>query len=254
VNSPSILIVNDDGIFSDGILALWEAMSEIGDTTVVAPKSEHSGAGHAITISRPLQSEKISLSSGLSGYAVNGTPADSVKFAVSVIMKKKPDILVSGINPGSNVGQSILYSGTVSAAREGTFRGINSIAFSIDGDQNFNYDGAKKVSKTIVNSVLNNRLPKDILLNVTIPNITQELYKGYKITKQGSMRFTDKFEKFDNSRGSSFYWLTAKHEDPDRTNDSDRIAVKNGFISITPIHSVQTDFDFMSELNTWKIA
>ena len=107
MNSPSILIVNDDGIFSEGILALWEAMSEIGDTTVVAPKSEHSGAGHAITISRPLQSEKISLSSGLSGYAVNGTPADSVKFAVSVVMKKKPDILVSGINPGSNVGQSI---------------------------------------------------------------------------------------------------------------------------------------------------
>ena len=133
------------------------------------------------------------------------------------------------------------------------FRGINSIAFSIDGDQNFNYDGAKKVSKTIVNSVLNNRLPKDILLNVTIPNIPSELYKGYKITKQGSMRFTDKFEKFDNLRGSSFYWLTAKHEDSDTTNESDRIAVKNGFISITPIHSVQTDFDFMSELNAWKI-
>ena len=108
MSTPSILIVNDDSIFSDGIKALWEAMSEIGNTTVVAPKSEHSGSGHAITISRPLQSEKINLEYGLSGYAVNGTPADSVKFATSLLMEKKPDILVSGINPGSNVGQSIL--------------------------------------------------------------------------------------------------------------------------------------------------
>ena len=119
--SPSILIVNDDSIFSEGIKSLWEAMSEIGKTTVVAPKSEHSGAGHAITISRPLQSEKISFKCGMSGYAVDGTPADSVKFAMSVLMDEKPDIVVSGINPGSNVGQSILYSGTVSAAREGNF-------------------------------------------------------------------------------------------------------------------------------------
>ena len=139
MSSPSILIVNDDSIFSDGIKALWEAMSEIGNTTVVAPKSEHSGSGHAITISRPLQSEKINLEYGLSGYAVNGTPADSVKFATSLLMEKKPDILVSGINPGSNVGQSILYSGTVSAAREGTFRGISSIAISIDGESNIDY-------------------------------------------------------------------------------------------------------------------
>jgi len=253
VKSPSILIVNDDGIFSEGIKALWEAMSEIGKTTVVAPKSEHSGAGHAITISRPLQSENISLSCGLSGYAVNGTPADSVKFAMSVVMKTKPDILVSGINPGSNVGQSILYSGTVSAAREGTFRGINSIALSIDGDSQFNYQGAKEVSKTLVNTVLKNNLPNHILLNVNIPNIPLSSIKGYKITKQGSMSFTDKFEKFNNSRGSSYYWLTAEQEDPDKTNKSDRIAVKNGFVSITPINSVQTDFEFMDEINNWKI-
>ena len=253
MKSPSILIVNDDGIFSEGIKALWEAMSEIGKTTVVAPKSEHSGAGHAITISRPLQSENISLSCGLSGYAVNGTPADSVKFAMSVVMKTKPDILVSGINPGSNVGQSILYSGTVSAAREGTFRGIKSIALSIDGDSQFNYQGAKEVSKTLVNSVINNNLPNHILLNVNIPNIPLSSIKGYKITKQGSMSFTDKFEKFNNSRGSSYYWLTAEQEDPDKTNKSDRIAVKNGFVSITPINSVQTDFEFMDELNNWKI-
>ena len=251
--SPSILIVNDDSIFSDGIKALWEAMSEIGETTVVAPKSESSGVGQAITISRPLQSEEINLSCGLSGFAINGTPADSVKFAVSVVMDKKPDILVSGINPGSNVGQSIVYSGTVSAAREGSFRGINSIAVSLDGVSDFEFTGAKKASIDVVKSVLKYGLPKDTFLNVTVPSIPTKEFKGYRITKQGSMYFTDRFEKIDNVRGSTYYWLTADHNDPDTSIDYDRIAVKNGFISITPVHSVQTNYDFMEELNKWEI-
>ena len=253
MSSPSILIVNDDSIFSDGIKALWEAMSEIGNTTVVAPKSEHSGSGHAITISRPLQSEKINLEYGLSGYAVNGTPADSVKFATSLLMEKKPDLLVSGINPGSNVGQSILYSGTVSAAREGTFRGISSIAISIDGDSNIDYSSAKDISKNIAQSVLKNRLPKDTLLNVTIPNIPKEKMKGVKITKQGSMYFIDNFEKAGNSRGLESYWLTASQNDPDMSKDNDSVAVKEGFISITPLHSEQTNFSFIEELTKWSL-
>ena len=253
MSSPSILIVNDDSIFSDGIKALWEAMSEIGNTIVVAPKSEHSGSGHAITISRPLQCEKINLECGLSGHAVNGTPADSVKFATSLLMEKKPDILVSGINPGSNVGQSILYSGTVSAAREGTFRGISSIAISIDGDSNIDYSSAKDISKNIAQSVLKNRLPKDTLLNVTIPNIPKEKMKGVKITKQGSMYFIDNFEKVENSRGIENYWLTANQNDPDMSKDNDSVAVKEGFISVTPLHSEQTNFSFIEELTKWSL-
>ena len=254
MSSPSILIVNDDSIFSDGIKALWEAMSEIGETTVVAPKSEHSGSGHAITISRPLQSEKINLECGLSGHAVNGTPADSVKFATSLLMKKKPDIVVSGINPGSNVGQSILYSGTVSAAREGTFRGISSIAISLDGDSNIDYSSAKDISKNIVQSVLKNGLPNDTLLNVTIPNIPRKEMRGFKITKQGSMYFLDNFEKVENSRGLESYWLTANQNDPDMSKDNDSVAVKEGFISITPLHSEQTNFSFIEELTKWSLT
>ena len=254
MSSPSILIVNDDSIFSDGIKALWEAMSEIGNTTVVAPKSEHSGSGHAITISRPLQSEKINLECGLSGHAVNGTPADSVKFATSLLMEKKPDIVVSGINPGSNVGQSILYSGTVSAAREGTFRGISSIAISLDGDSNIDYSSAKDISKNIVQSVLKNGLPNDTLLNVTIPNIPRKEMRGFKITKQGSMYFLDRFEKVGNSRGLESYWLTANQNDPDMSKDNDSVAVKEGFISITPLHSEQTNFSFIEELTKWSLS
>ena len=251
--SPSILIVNDDSIFSEGIKSLWEAMSEIGNTTVVAPKSEHSGAGHAITISRPLQSEKISLECGMSGYAINGTPADSVKFAMSVLMDKKPDIVVSGINPGSNVGQSILYSGTVSAAREGNFRGVNSIAISLDSDKNTDFTSSKIISKKIVKTVINNELPSGTFLNVTVPNLSMEKIKGFKITRQGSMYFSDNFEKIRNTRGLEGYWLTADHHDPDPSKDSDSVAVKEGYVSITPLHSEQTNFNFIKKLSAWSL-
>ena len=252
--SPSILIVNDDSIFSDGIKSLWEAMSEIGNTTVVAPKSEHSGSGHGITIARPLQSEKINFECGMSGYAVNGTPADSVKFAISVLMDKKPDIVVSGINPGSNVGQSILYSGTVSAAREGTFRGVNSIAISVDADNKIDYTLSKIISKEIVKSVLKNSLPTDTFLNVTIPNLPKEQIKGIKITRQGSMYFSDNFERIKNSRGLEGYWLTADHHDPDSSKDCDSVAVREGYVSVTPLHSEQTNFNFIEDLSTWSLS
>ena len=253
MSTPTILIVNDDSIFSSVIKALWEAMSEIGNTTVVAPKSEHSGAGHAITISQPLDAEKIDLKCGLSGYGVNGTPADSVKFAVNILMDKKPDILVSGINSGSNVGQSILYSGTVSAAREGTFRGISSVAISLDGDSENDYTPSKIISQEVVKSVLKYGLPNDTLLNVNIPNLPKKEIRGFKITKQGSMYFSDIFKKIENNRSFEGYWLTAKHNDPDVSRDNDSIAVKEGYVSITPLHSEQTNFSFIQELSKWDL-
>tara|TARA_Y100001935_G_scaffold104498_1_gene86722 strand:+ start:1912 stop:2676 length:765 start_codon:yes stop_codon:yes gene_type:complete len=252
MTSPSILIVNDDSIFSEGIKALWEAMSEIGNTTVVAPKSDNSGAGHAITISKPLQFEKINLRCGLSGYAVDGTPADSVKFAMNIIMKKKPDILVSGINPGFNVGQSILYSGTVSAAREGSFRGVDSIAISLDSNGELDYSTSKTISKKIVQYVLKNRLPDGTFLNVNIPNLSEDRIKGFKITNQGSMYFSDSFDKINNSRDLKGFWLTAEHCDPNPSEISDSFVVKEGYVSITPLHSEQTNFKFIKELSSWS--
>ena len=146
-----------------------------------------------------------------------------------------------------------LYSGTVSAAREGTFRGISSIAISIDGDSNIDYSPAKDISKNIVQSVLKNGLPNDTLLNVTIPNIPKEEMRGIKITKQGSMYFIDNFEKVGNSRGLESYWLTANQYDPDMSKDNDSVAVKEGFISITPLHSEQTNFSFIEKLTKWSL-
>ncbi len=167
---PSILIANDDGIFADGIYALWEAMSDIGETTVVAPNTEKSAVGHAITISDPIRIEKVKRSGGFRGYAVNGTPADSVKIAVKAIMDKKPDIIISGINAGANIGQSLLYSGTISAATEGTFLGIPSIAISLDSIRGGDWSGAKIVAKKVVKAMMENDLPHGTLLNVNVPS------------------------------------------------------------------------------------
>ena len=136
MSRPTILISNDDGIYSDGIYALWESMSEIGETIVVAPNTEKSAVGHAITLSDPIRIEEVNRTGGFTGYAVNGTPADSVKIGVKAIMQSKPDIIISGINHGANVGQSLLYSGTISAATEGTFLRIPSVAISLDALRN----------------------------------------------------------------------------------------------------------------------
>ena len=169
MSKPSILISNDDGIFAPGIYALWQAMSEIGETIVVAPNTEKSAVGHAITISDPIRIEEVTRSNGFKGYAVNGTPADSVKIAVKSIMKEKPDIIISGINAGANVGQSLLYSGTISAASEGTLLGIPSIAISLDALRDMDFSTSKVVAKKIVNKVLEYGLPNETLLNVNIP-------------------------------------------------------------------------------------
>ena len=163
MSDPLSLISNDDGIYAPGIYALWEAMSEIGKTTIVAPNTEKSAVGHAITIYDPIRIEKVIRSNGFEGYAVNGTPADSVKIAVQAIMKKKPDLIISGINAGANVGQSLLYSGTISAASEGTLLGIPSIAISLDVLRDMNFSTSKVVAKKIASMVINNGLPKDTL-------------------------------------------------------------------------------------------
>jgi 5'-nucleotidase len=252
MNRPSILIANDDGIFAPGIHALWEAMSEIGDTTIVAPNTEKSAVGHAITISDPIRIEKVKRSGGFRGYAVNGTPADSVKIAVKAIMDKKPDIIISGINAGANVGQSLLYSGTISAATEGTFLGIPSIAISLDALRDCDFTASKVVAKNIVKSVLENGLPKDTLLNVNIPKDLKSGFKGYQITHQGSIYFKDHFEKREDPRGRTYYWMTGDIKDPDTDIQSDGVALREGYVSITPLQLQMTNLTFMHELNEWR--
>lgn len=252
MSKPSILISNDDGIYAPGIYALWEAMSEIGKTTVVAPNTEKSAVGHAITISDPIRIEEVKRSNGFKGYAVNGTPADSVKIAVKSIMKVKPDIIISGINAGANVGQSLLYSGTISAASEGTFLGIPSIAISLDALRDMDFSTSKVVAKKIVNKVLEHGMPNDTLLNVNIPKDVEGGIKGYQITHQGAIYFEDNFEKREDPRGRIYYWMTGDVKDTDIELESDGVAIKEGYVSITPLQLQMTNFDFIEKLNEWS--
>ena len=252
MSRPSILISNDDGIYADGIYALWEAMSEIGETTVVAPNAEKSAVGHAITLSDPIRIEEVIRFDGFKGYAVNGTPADSVKIAVKAIMNVKPDIIISGINAGANVGRSLLYSGTISAATEGTFLGIPSIAISLDALRNMDFSSSKVVAKKIVHMVLENGLPNDTLLNVNVPKDSESGFKGYQITNQGAIYFKDHFEKREDPRGRIYYWMTGDIKDPDTTIESDGVALKKGYVSITPLQLQMTNLDFINELKDWR--
>jgi len=247
---PRILITNDDGIFAPGIYALWEAMREIGDVTIVAPDSEKSAVGHAITLTDPIRVQEISGKNGYKGYAVKGTPADCVKIAGRALMETPPDIVVSGINSGANIGSDIIYSGTVSAATEGTILGIPSVAMSLTSIKGGDMTASQKVAQKVIGQVLNNGLPSGTLLNVNVPNIPCESIKGYRVTKQGSTVFKDKFEKREDPRGKIYYWMGGEStKDTDR--DTDSYAVNNGYISITPIHYRLTEESFLGNLNDW---
>ena len=248
---PQILVTNDDGIFAPGIYALWEAMAEIGDVTVVAPDTEKSAVGHAITITDPIRVQQIHRKNGFEGFAVKGTPADCVKIAGRSLMNTPPDIVVSGINSGANVGSNIIYSGTVSAATEGTIIGIPSIAISLNSIKGGDMTASQKVAKTVVNKVLENGLPKGILLNVNVPNLQEKSIKGYRITRQGRLVFKDRFEKREDPRGKFYYWMKGEIIN-DTDSDTDGYAIQNDYISITPIHYQLTEESFLKILKSWK--
>ena len=247
---PNILVTNDDGIFAPGIYALWEAMNEIGDVTVVAPDSEKSAVGHAITLTDPIRVQEMKGKNGFSGFAVKGTPADCVKIAGRALMETPPDIVVSGINSGANIGSDIIYSGTVSAATEGTILGIPSVAFSLTSIKSGDMSASKTVAKNVVGKIISNGLPNGILLNVNVPNIPQDSIKGYKVTKQGNTVFKDSFEKREDPRGKFYYWMGGEST-KDADEETDSYAVHEGYISITPIHYQLTEKSFLKNLNSW---
>ena len=250
-SQPKILITNDDGIYAPGIFALWEAMDALGDVIIVAPDSEKSAVGHAITISDPIRIQKVTRRDGFEGYAVKGTPADCVKIAVQGILDSPPDIIISGINAGANVGNNIIYSGTVSAATEGTMLKIPSIAISLDAVRGGNYEPAKTVAQRVVNQVLDRELPEGVLLNVNVPNIPFAEIQGTKITRQGNIYFKDWLDGREDPRGHQYYWMTGEIVDPDNDDNCDGVALSQGFVSITPIHYQLTCESFLDSLEQW---
>lgn len=250
---PLILVTNDDGITAPGIRALIEVMKELGDVVVVAPDSPQSGMGHAITINSMLHLERVYIDEGnQEEYSCSGTPADCVKLAVREILKRKPDLCVSGINHGSNSSINVIYSGTMSAALEAGIEGIPAIGFSLlDYNYNANFEVAKKYAKTIAKNALENGIPEQVVLNVNVPNLPEKDMKGIKVCRQAKANWEEEFDKRQSPQGKDYYWLTGKFVNLDHGDDTDEWALENGYISVVPVQFDLTAHHAITTLNTW---
>lgn len=230
-----ILLTNDDGIYSLGLCALYEALSQEGHKiTVVAPESERSAVGHAITLSDLIKVKQIFRAGELFGWAINGTPADCVKLGVNALMKERPDMVISGINLGANAGINILYSGTVSAATEAAIMGIRSIAVSIDTFVDPQYCTAAFYVKDLADWFRQSHT-KCMALNVNIPSIPANKIPGIKITNQNTRCFEEKFEKRKDPRGNIYFWQCSSFIRNTADEDNDLAWLRKGYITITPL-------------------
>lgn len=247
-----VLITNDDGIASAGIAALVSRIKEIADVVVVAPDTEQSAVGHAITVSFPLRVEEFYKNGSVFGYAVSGTPADCVKLAVKEILDKPPDMVISGINLGPNTGTHIIYSGTVSAATEATILNIPAFAVSLGTYINPDFSYAAEFSKKLALLIKEKGLSKDILLNVNIPSVPKDKIKGVRLTIQGRTKFIGALEKRKDPRGRTYYWLSPEAEEVSGSPEVDIIALRNNEVSITPLHYDMTAKESLPLFNKWQ--
>ncbi len=248
-----VLISNDDGIDAPGIYALVQEIKKIASVTVVAPDKQQSAVGHAITVNYPLRFHKFYKNGKFFGYAVEGTPADAVKLAVRSLLKKEPDMLISGINHGSNTAINIIYSGTVSAATEGTILGIPSIAISLTtyGEPDFSF--AAKFARKLAALLAKQGLPEGTLLNVNIPPVSEKQIQGVAITKQGKSKWDDVFELRKDPGNREYFWLKGDMIQLDRHDDVDQVAVLKNKVSITPIHYDLTDYQMLEKMRSWGL-
>ncbi len=243
---PLILVCNDDGIFSPGIKALAEVADEFGDVEIIAPDRQQSAVGHAITIQTPLRTRAFRIDNRFNGQAVSGTPADSVKLAHNQLLNRKPDLVVSGINHGSNAGINILYSGTVSAATEGTILGYPSIAVSCtDFDEDADLTGAQEAARKVIGYVLNHGLPRGVTLNLNAPS---GALKGIKWARQADSRYIEEFEGRIDPNNRSYYWMTGKFQLIDEDENNDISVIEKGFASLTPIQYDLTSYSLLNDL------
>lgn len=243
-----ILLANDDGIYSEGIYALYKKLSEIAEVTVVAPIAEMSAVGHAITIADPLRVIDFYKFGKFFGYGIKGTPADCVKIAISDIMEKKPDLVVSGINHGANLATNVIYSGTVSAATEGAMMGVRSVAVSLTTKEKADFTPAAEIGAYFADYLYRSDLPESTVLNVNVPALSKDKIKGWKFARQGNSRYLDTFAKRKDPRGGSYFWLVGEKIEIDTTPDTDECVVEGGYVSVTPLMFDMTDYGMYNQL------
>lgn len=245
---PSILVTNDDGIHSEGLRALAEALAPVGEVTVVAPDRERSAAGHALTLHRPLRASEVAPR----WYRVDGTPTDCVTLAVMGMLKGRPRLVVAGINLGSNLGDDVTYSGTVSAAMEGTLLGIPAFAISQAGGGRFDFAAAAGFARRLAALLLEEGLPPDTLLNVNVPAVPPEGIRGVALTRQGRRAYRESIVEKLDPRGKTYYWIGGSEPEWERLGDSDYDAVMAGKISLTPLRLDLTHYEALRSLRAWE--
>ncbi|UCG64822.1 MAG: 5'/3'-nucleotidase SurE [Deltaproteobacteria bacterium] len=245
-----ILLTNDDGILAEGLIALYEELKDDFELSIVAPETEMSAVGHAITLSNPLRVRRFKRNGTFFGYGVSGTPADCVKIGVQEILQQRPDMILSGINLGSNVGINLLYSGTVSAATEGAFLGIPSVAISLNTKNDPDFGFAAKFSRRMIQIVKENGLREGTALNVNIPAVPEDQIKGVSVTTQDLVRHKDIYEKRKDPRGNVYYWLAGETPVEDSIPDTDLMALRENRITITPISFDLTDVKEVKRLTS----
>ncbi|MBI3246431.1 MAG: 5'/3'-nucleotidase SurE [Deltaproteobacteria bacterium] len=245
-----ILISNDDGIHSEGLHALEAALRTVGEIYTVAPDREQSAVSHALTLHRPLRIEEIAPRR----FAVDGTPTDCVNLAVKGFLPLRPDLVVSGINKGANLGDDITYSGTVSAAIEGSLLGIPAIAVSVVSWQKpFHFAAAAEFAAVLAGEVMTQGMPKDTLLNVNVPNLPRRELKGYRMTRQGKRHYSETLEVRVDPRGRKYYWIGGDDLGFDPQEGTDCVAVHDGYISVSPLHVDMTNYRALHELRDLQL-
>ncbi len=245
---PRILLSNDDGYLAPGLAALAAAVRSLGSVEVVAPEQDRSGASNSLTLDRPLRVRK-----GHNGfhYLVGGTPTDCVHLAATGILPERPEMVISGINRGANMGDDVLYSGTVAAAMEGRHLGMPAMAISLAGREPEHYEAAARVAAQLLEGLLRNPLPGDTILNVNVPDLPYEEIRGFEVTRLGRRHKSDLLMPAADPRGEPVYWIGPSGQEADGGPGTDFDALRRGYVSITPLDLDMTRYGFMSELSQW---
>lgn len=246
---PLILVSNDDGVYSEGIRTLAKKLKALGRVVVVAPEVERSAASHSVTLHRPLRIRKVSSLV----FAVDGTPTDCINLGINEIIREVPDLIVSGINKGPNLGDDVHYSGTVSAAIEGGILGISAIAVSVVGRGRVRFLPAASFVLRLSRTVLKRGLPRGVILNVNVPNLPASKIHGYSFTKQGKRNYGDIIVEKIDPRGNKYYWIGGDEAGFDDIPGSDCNVVAEGKISITPLKVNLTDTSSLRRLEVWRL-
>jgi len=249
-----IVLTNDDGILAEGIYAIYKELRKVGDVTVVAPDREKSSISHSITLTRPLWKQEIERGGAAFGTALSGTPADCVKYAARFLLKSVPDLVVSGINPGPNDGCSVFYSGTVGGAREGAMMGAQAVALSVNAFQDVDFSSAVSYGMKVIRFLMKNPLPKGSFFNINVPNKPSAAIRGVKITRQGMAPIRARFYERTNPYGAKYLWMSGIMPSPGKETEKDTHALQADYVTVTPLHCDQTDYQVYEQLCGKKLS